>query len=83
MLFVFNSEASWTFWMKDMRFRLDIIWFDSQRRVVFAEQNLQPCTPQFCPTYTPPLAAMYVLEVNAGFVAAHLVSNGESFNFLG
>ena len=82
MLFVFNSEDNWGFWMNGMRFPLDIIWFDSLRHVVFIEQDLPPCTPQDCPIYTPPVKAIYVLEVNAGFVQAHNIAIGEMFNFL-
>jgi uncharacterized protein len=81
MLFIFQQEGTWRFWMKDMRFSLDIIWFDSQRRAVFIEQNLPPCTPQNCPMFTPPVNAMYVLEVNAAFIQAHNVSLGDSFRF--
>lgn len=83
MLFVFDSEGEWGFWMKGMRFSLDIIWFDSQRNVVFMEQGLLPCTPQGCPVYAPPVKAMYVLEVNAGFVQAHGIATGEMFSFVG
>jgi uncharacterized membrane protein (UPF0127 family) len=82
MLFVFNSEDTWGFWMSGMRFPLDIIWFDSQRHAVYIEQGLVPCTPQSCPIYTPTVKAMYVLEVNAGFVQAHDVSLGDTFNFV-
>lgn len=82
MLFVFQQEGMWGFWMKDMRFSLDIIWFDSQRRAVFIEQSLPPCTPQNCPIFTPPVNALYVLEVNAGFVQAHTVSLGDTFSFV-
>jgi uncharacterized membrane protein (UPF0127 family) len=82
MLFVFDSESNWGFWMKDMKFPLDIIWFDSNRRVVYIEQDLAPCTPQSCPIYTPPTNAMYVLEVNAGFVQAHGVAMGDTFSFV-
>jgi uncharacterized membrane protein (UPF0127 family) len=82
MLFVFNSEGTWGFWMSGMRFPLDIIWFDSQRRAVYVEQGLVPCTPQSCPIYTPTAKAMYVLEVNGGFVQAHNVSLGDMFNFV-
>jgi len=81
MLFVFDRESPWGFWMKDMRFPLDIIWFDSNRRVVHIEQNLPPCTPQDCPVYVPLASALYVLEVNAGFVEAHGVILGDTFNF--
>ncbi len=82
MLFVFQQAGMWGFWMKDMRFSLDIIWFDSQRTVVFMEQDLPPCTPQECPIFTPTENAMYVLEVNAGFVQAHGVSLGDMFTFV-
>lgn len=82
MLFIFNQEAQWGFWMHDMRFPLDIIWFNSSRQVVFTEENLPPCTPSTCPVYTPLVNAMYVLEVNAGFVAANGVGLGDSFAFV-
>jgi len=82
MLFVFDSEANWGFWMKGMRFSLDIIWFDSQRQAVHIEQRLPPCTPQDCPIYTPPVKAMYVLEVNAGFVQNHNIVLGDTFQLV-
>ena len=83
MLFIFNDENYWGFWMSDMRFPLDIIWFNSNRQAVFIESNLSPCSPQNCPIYTPTARARYVLEVNAGFVAAHQITYGTSFSFLG
>jgi len=83
MLFVFNSEGTYGFWMTEMKFSLDIIWFNAQRQVVYMQQNLPPCTPQACPIFTPPVNALYVLEVNAGFVQAHNVSIGDTFNFVG
>jgi uncharacterized membrane protein (UPF0127 family) len=81
MLFVFDRESPWGFWMKDMRFPLDIIWFDSSRRVVHIEQDLPPCSPQGCPVYVPLANALYVLEVNAGFVEAHGINLGDTFQF--
>jgi uncharacterized membrane protein (UPF0127 family) len=85
MLFVFSSEGTYGFWMPDMKFSLDIIWFNAQLQVVYIQQNLPPCppAPQTCPIYTPPVNALYVLEVDAGFVQAHNVSIGDTFNFVG
>ena len=83
MLLVFDHQDYWGFWMIDMRFHLDIIWFDSNHQVVFIEPNLSPCTPQNCPVITPNAKALYVLEVNAGFVAAHQITYGTTFAFLG
>ncbi|HYW02060.1 MAG TPA: M6 family metalloprotease domain-containing protein [Candidatus Acidoferrum sp.] len=82
MLFVFDHQDYWTFWMIDMKFPLDIIWFNSAHQVVYFVQNLPPCTPDNCPDYTPDSAAMYVLEVNAGFVAAHHITLGTNFTFI-
>jgi hypothetical protein len=82
MLFVFDHEDYWSFWMPDMKFPLDIIWFNSAHRVVWTELNLQPCSPSDCPIITPESQAMYVLEVNAGFVTAYHIGLGTTFSFL-
>jgi uncharacterized membrane protein (UPF0127 family) len=82
MLFIFDHESYWSFWMNDMRFPLDIIWFDSNKRAVFIEDDLQACSSDQCPIFTPPVEAMYVLEVNAGFVSAHHISLGDTFSFV-
>jgi uncharacterized membrane protein (UPF0127 family) len=82
MLFDFDHQDYWTFWMIDMKFPLDIIWFNSAHQVVYFVQNLPPCTPDNCPTYTPDATAMYVLEVNAGFVATHHITLGTAFTFI-
>jgi uncharacterized membrane protein (UPF0127 family) len=82
MLFVFNTDDYWSFWMNGMRFPLDILWFNSNKQAVFYEQDLQPCGPDGCPAFSPTSKAIYVLEVNAGFMAAHNVSLGDMFTFV-
>lgn len=82
MLFVFGRAAPWGFWMKDMKFSLDIIWFNSDKAAVFIQEGLRPCGPQSCPIYTPSIAALYVLEVNAGFVHDHNAAIGTTFAFV-
>lgn len=82
MLFIFDTEGNWSFWMHGMRFHLDIIWFNSGKHIVFIEQNLQPCGTDLCPIYSPSANAMYVLEVNAGFVTTHRVALGDMFTFV-
>jgi uncharacterized membrane protein (UPF0127 family) len=82
MLFVFDREDYWGFWMIDMNFPLDIIWFNSNRQAVYILHDLPPCTPQGCPVYEPPAKASYVLEVNAGFAQSHNVTLGTPFTFL-
>jgi hypothetical protein len=83
MLFVFDHQNRWAFWMKGMQFPLDVIWFDSNRSIIQYVESLQPCYLDDCPTFSPQTDALYALEVNAGFVAAHNLTVGDRFNFVG
>lgn len=60
------GESGWHgFWMKDMRFAIDLVWL-SERREVLGVNRLEPCGAGHCPVHYPPAPARYVLEVNAG-----------------
>jgi len=67
MLFVFENEGNYPFWMMNMRFNLDIIWINSNGKIVFITENMVPCGFD-CKVIDPKTNAKYVLEVNAGFV---------------
>lgn len=71
MLFVFETPGEYSFWMRGMRFPLDIIWIAGGKVVGF-EENLpftDPQTPNAdLPSYLPPQSISAALEVNAGFV---------------
>jgi uncharacterized protein len=82
MLFVFDNEAQHPFWMKDMKFPIDIIWIDSDKTVVHIEHNLPPCeSGLLCPSYTPIQDSLYVLETVAGFTERHGVTRGTLVDF--
>lgn len=66
MLFIFNEEGMYPFWMKDTLIPLDIIWINQNKEVVFISENTQPCKEDLCPTVNPNQKARYVLEINAG-----------------
>jgi len=68
MLFVFEEEEFYSFWMKNMNFAIDILWLDRQKRIVHIERNVPPCKKEPCPTYTPDFPAKYVLELKAGSI---------------
>jgi len=65
MLFVYGREAWRSFWMKNMRIPLDILFFDGQRRLI-NWHTADPCTADPCPGYPSDAPARYVLELNAG-----------------
>lgn len=82
MLFVFDNEAEHTFWMKNMKFPIDIIWIDTDKAVVHIEHNLQPCSSElFCPTYKPIDDSLYVLETVGGFAEKHDIVKGTKVDF--
>lgn len=80
MLFVFKKEAPLSFWMKNMRFPLDMIWMDSQRKVVDIYEYALPCK-DVCKTITPQADAQFVLEVNAGFAKQYGIKIGDILSF--
>jgi len=72
MLFIFDKEDYYVFWMMNTSIPLDIIWINNDMEIVHMEKNIQPCGI-LCPVYKPSEKAKYVLEVNAGFVDRHHV----------
>lgn len=64
LLFVFDMPSQYGFWMKDMKFALDIIWMNEEGTVVALERDVTPDTyPKIFVNSSP---AKYVLEINAG-----------------
>jgi uncharacterized protein len=74
-LFIFQAPESPGFWMKEMRFPIDIIWIAQDMKVVGINQNLAPET--YPEVFTPPQAIQYVLEVPAGFAQANEIKIGD------
>ena len=68
MLFLFDKEAKYSFWMKNTLIPLDIIWINKDNKIVFISESNQPCRRFFCPLITPVTNAKYVLEVNSGII---------------
>lgn len=66
MLFIFEKEDIYPFWMKNTLIPLDIIWINSNKEVVFIARNAIPCKDNPCPSINPQRLAKYVLELNAG-----------------
>jgi uncharacterized membrane protein (UPF0127 family) len=61
--------------MKDMLFPIDIVWIDSEYRVVSIAKNISPDT--FPKTFFPTQSARFVLEMNAGTAENIGVVNGQ------
>ena len=81
MLFVFEEPAIRTFWMKDMKFPIDII-FIRNNRIINIHENIWPPSPNTpvsdLSRYSSSEPANYVLEINAGLSQKYGFRNGDS-----
>jgi uncharacterized membrane protein (UPF0127 family) len=73
MFFVFEKPGTYSLWMLNMQFPLDLIWFDSDGKIIHIEKNVLPCKSALetatCSSVNPGTnQALYILEVTSGFV---------------
>jgi len=81
MLFIYEKEDFYSFWMKNMKFPLDIIWANKNKKIVSIKKNIPPCQSEKCSGYKPLQKAMYVLEVNAGLTDKLNIKIGNNLIF--
>ena len=81
MLFRFRSSGIYGIWMRNMRFPIDILWLDSQKRVIDMFENARPCRGLTCKTMYPSRQARYVVETNLGFVKRRKLKIGAKASF--
>ena len=74
MLFIFSQPDFYPFWMKDMKFPIDIIWLDENLQIINIEKNITPDT--FPKKFMPRLPAKYALEVNGGWSDKNKIKEG-------
>ena len=81
MLFIFDPSSTPNFWMKDMKFAIDIIWI-KEGKIIKIDGGIQPPsagTPDNkLKIYTPGASIDKVLEVNAGFADTNNFKTGDS-----
>lgn len=63
MLFVFEKEGNYKFWMKNTLISLDIIWMNEDLEVIYISHAV-PCAEDKCELYGPDENSLYVLEIN-------------------
>lgn len=78
MIFVFPNSSQLDFWMKNTPIPLDLIFAGSDGRIIGIVANAQPYAESLLAV---PGKSQYVLEVNAGFCAAHGIKPGDRFDF--
>lgn len=81
MLFLFDKQDLYHFWMKDMKFPLDIIWISHDKTIVDINTDVLPCKEQSCESFSSRTNVQYVLEVKAGFAAQNQLKIGDHVRF--
>ena len=84
MLFLYDKSDFLVFWMKGMRFDIDIVWIREQRIVGMAEFVPYPREDPSKPaTVRSPELVDMVLEVPAGYARAHAWRRGDRVELAG
>ena len=79
MLFVYSDPKELSFWMKETRIPLDILFFDQNSRLIKLFSKVPPCKQDPCKTYSTPSPALYVLELPAGTAKKMKLKPGDKF----
>lgn len=78
MLFVFDDVTERSFYMKNTKIPLDLIFIDEDKTIVSFQKNAKPFDENSLPSNAP---AKYVLEVNAGLVDTWELSVGDKIQY--
>jgi uncharacterized protein len=79
-----HPAGEYLFFMKNMKFPIDMIWLDKDFKIVYIERNAPPCTTEPCPEYGPPdVVSRHVLEVKANLSSRHGLKVGDTLRVEG
>jgi len=83
LLFIHNRPAAYRYWMHDVKAPLDIIFMDSDHRIVEISADTPICTskPADCPLYGGHHIEQYVLELRAGETKRLHLREGQTLGF--
>ena len=76
MLFIYSNDGYYAFWMKDMRFAIDILWLSKDGAINYIQESVAAST--YPTSFSPPFPARFVLELPAGYVSEFDVKIGDS-----
>lgn len=76
MIFIFNNEGIYRFWMKNTIIPLDMIRINSWYEIKDIQEAV-PCKSDPCIVYTPVTKASYVLEINKWLSKKYKITTGE------
>jgi hypothetical protein len=75
MLFIFPTDDIHMFWMKDMSFSIDMLWFSADGTLLYIQPNVAPST--YPDAFGPNELSRYVLELPANFATTYGIKVGD------
>lgn len=78
MLFVMEREEPQSFWMRNTYISLDIIYMDSNQKIVKIQKYTKPFSEESVPSIK---KSKFVVEVIAGFCDKYLVEEGDYIKY--
>lgn len=81
MIFLYDHNDFYAFWMNGMRFPLDFVWIEGNI-IVDITQNVQAQSGVHIPIVKPKKQVDKILELNAGIVERDGIKIGDSVKFL-
>ena len=85
MVFFMEEPGFHSFWMRNCKVALDIVWLDEAWGVTHIEHEVPPCTSPPtgpCPGYEPLRESLYVLEMQAGMAAREGLRVGDAVRYV-
>lgn len=79
MIFIFPQSDLYSFWMKEMKYPIDILWVNENFEIVEMRENIYPGT--YPEVFTPTQKALYVIEVRAGVAEKADIRVGDQIAF--
>lgn len=80
LILAFPRNNTWGIWMKDMKVSIDIIWLDSDKKVIEIVKKALP-DGGATTVFTPKKDARYVIELSAGTAEAKAIRVGRTAVF--
>lgn len=81
MLFIFEKKGYYPFWMKDMKFPIDIIFINDNKIVSFSENLPVPTKGEKLPIYESEKPFDSALEINAGLIKKFDLKVGDEITY--
>lgn len=83
LLMVFNNETRTGIWMFGMRFPIDLVFIDKDKRIVDLREHIKPLSlkPNTWRVYYPKKPVKYILEANKGVIRKTNACIGDVLGF--